>query len=173
MNKLKTLLSEEDIQNRVAELGRKISSDYKGKEITCVGILKGSILFFADLVRYIDIPVAFDFIGASSYGESTESSGIVRITKDLSTNIEGKDVLVIEDIVDTGNTLEYLLDTLKAKRPASLKLCSLLLKPSKLQKKVTIDYVGFSIEDKFVVGYGLDVAEKYRNLPYLGIYPNN
>lgn len=163
-------IEEKKIQERIEALGKEISKDYAGKELLCIGILKGSVVFYADLVRSITTPVAFDFIGASSYGNSAESSGIVRITKDLSESVEGKHVLVIEDIVDTGNTITYLLDYLKLKKPASIKLCSLLFKPARLQKKIHIDYLGFTIDDVFVVGYGLDFAEKFRNVPFLAKY---
>ncbi len=169
-NNPKPLILNSDIQKRVKTLGEQISLDYKNKELVCVGILKGSIIFYADLVRCIDRPVVFDFISASSYANATESSGVVNISKDLSLSIEGKHVLVIEDIVDTGNTLSFLLDHLKLKRPASLKLCAFLFKPSRVKREVKIDYLGFTIDDHFVVGYGLDVAEKYRNLNHVAIY---
>jgi hypoxanthine phosphoribosyltransferase len=164
------LLSKEAISKRVAELGKQIAADYKGEDVTCVCILKGSVIFYADLVRAIDLPVEFDFIRASSYGNELSSSGDVKITKDLSGSIQGKHVLVIEDIVDTGITLSFLLDLFKSRNPKSIKLCALLHKPANKVKDVKIDYLGFTIENHFVVGYGLDAAEKYRNLDYVGIY---
>ena len=133
-----------------------------------IGVLKGSVIFLADLVRHIALPVVVDFIGISSYGDATVSSGVVQITQDLSRPIEGKHVIVVEDIVDTGHTVHYLLENLATRRPASIKLCSLLHKPERAEREVTIDYLGFTIPNKFVVGYGLDVAQQYRNLPFIG-----
>lgn len=162
------LLSEDAIQKRVRELGGEISRDYDGTEIVAIGILNGSFVFMADLVRAIEGPVRCEFLGLSSYGDATESSGVVAISKDLGISIETKHVLVIEDIVDTGLTLEYLLKNLATRRPSSLKVASLLSKPARRQVRVDIDYLGFTIEDRFVVGYGLDRAGLHRNLPYIG-----
>lgn len=167
---IQTLITEQDIQNKVRDLGEKITQDYAGQDLTCVCILKGSVVFFADLIRQIKLPIQTDFLKVSSYGNATESSGDVRINKDLSSSIKGKHILIIEDIIDTGITLHFLRDMLMAREPASLKFCSLLHKPSNTVKEVPIAYKGFTIENHFVVGYGLDVAEKYRNLPYVGIY---
>ncbi|MEW6457581.1 MAG: hypoxanthine phosphoribosyltransferase [Bacillota bacterium] len=154
-----------DIEAKVAELGWKISRDYAGKQLLTVGILKGSTIFMADLVRAISIPVSFDFMAVASYGLSSSSSGVVRILKDLDESIEGQDVLLIEDIVDTGLTLNYLLETLRTRNPASLRVCVLLDKPDRRRVEVPIDYPGFVIPDEFVVGYGLDYGGRYRNLP--------
>ena len=162
------LVSEEAIAAKVAELGRRISSDYEGKELVLIGLLRGAIVFLSDLMRAITIPVRLDFIGISSYGFSTES-GAVRMVMDLETDIGGRHVLVIEDIVDTGKTLSYLVENLKARQPASLRVCALLDKPERRLAPVDVDYVGFVIPDKFVVGYGLDFAEGYRNLPFVGV----
>lgn len=165
----KILLSEEEIRVRVAELGKQISIDYAGKEVLVVGILKGAMIFLADLVRNITVPTHFDFMAVSSYGTSTKSSGAVRILKDLDRGIEGRHVLIVEDIIDTGLTLNYLVDNLRSRGPASLGICTLLDKPSRREASVEIDYNGFSIPDEFVVGYGLDYNESYRNLPYIMI----
>jgi hypoxanthine phosphoribosyltransferase len=162
------LVSEEEIQTRVAELGTRISDDYRGQELLLIGLLRGAIVFLSDLMRSIDIPVRLDFIGISSYGISTES-GAVRLVMDLETDISGRHVLVVEDIVDTGKTLSYLVENLKARQPASLRVCALLDKPERRQVPIHVDYVGFEIPDKFVVGYGLDFAEGYRNLPFVGV----
>lgn len=163
------LLSAEEIRAQVAELGRKISEDYQGKELVVVGILKGAAIFCADLLREITVPVAIDFMAVSSYGASTKSSGVMRILKDLDESIEGKHVLLVEDIVDTGLTLNYLREYLEGRNPASLRVCVLLDKPSRRKTDVTVEYRGFEIPDEFVVGYGLDYAEKYRNLPYISV----
>lgn len=163
------LLTEEQIQQRVRELAEQISADYQGKDLLLVCVLKGGILFLTDLMRQLDIPHAIDFMAISSYGAGTESSGVVRILMDLNTSIEGKNVLIVEDIVDTGHTLDYILRNLSTRRPASLKVCSLLNKPSRRQVDVPIHYVGFDIPNKFVIGYGLDFGEKYRNLPFVGV----
>ncbi len=163
-----TLISAESIQARVAELGRQISADYAEQEIVVVPVLKGSFVFAADLVRQIDVPLAIDFLGLRSY-EGTESSGVVQITSDLTKSVEGKHVLVIEDIVDTGLTMQYLLQNLETRKPASVKLASLLHKPARARVKIPIDYLGFTIDDVFVIGYGLDFDQHYRNLPYLGV----
>jgi hypoxanthine phosphoribosyltransferase len=161
------LIPENQIQKKVKQLGEQISQDYAGKELFLIGILKGAIIFLADLVRYIKVPMLIDFIAISSYGVSTESSGVVRILKDLDENIEKKDVLIVEDIVDTGLTLDYLLRMLQSRKPASLKVCTLLNKKERRKIKVPIDYCGFNIPDKFVVGYGLDFNGLYRNIPYI------
>ena len=163
------LLSAEEIRAQVAELGRKISEDYQGKELVVVGILKGAAIFCADLLRQITVPVAIDFMAVSSYGASTKSSGVTRIMKDLDQGVEGRHVLLVEDIVDTGLTLRYLREYLGGRGPASLAIAVLLDKPSRRQAEVKVDYVGFEIPDEFVVGYGLDFAEQYRNLPYIGV----
>jgi len=165
----KILLTEEEIRVRVEELGKQISVDYAGKEVLVVGILKGAMIFLADLVRNISVPTHFDFMAVSSYGSSTKSSGAVRILKDLDRGIEGRHVLIVEDIIDTGLTLNYLVDNLRSRGPASLRICTLLDKPSRREAPVEIDYNGFSIPDEFVVGYGLDYNESYRNLPYIMI----
>ena len=163
------LLSAKELAKRVVELGAEITADYAGKEILMIGVLRGAVVFMADLARAIKVPVAIDFMAVSSYGAGTSSSGVVRILKDLDVSIEGKHVLVVEDIIDSGLTLNYLLDNLKSRKPASLKLCTLLNKPERRKVKVNIDYNGFNVPDYFVVGYGLDYAEKYRNLPFIGV----
>lgn len=162
------LVDTQAIQAKVAELGRRISDDYQGNSLVLVGLLRGAIVFLSDLMRAIDIPIQLDFIGISSYGASTES-GAVRLVMDLETDITGRHVLIVEDIVDTGKTLSYLAETLKARQPASLRICALLDKPERRQVHIDVDYVGFEIPDKFVVGYGLDFAEGYRNLPFVGV----
>lgn len=160
------LISAREIEVKVAELGRRISRDYAGiKQLLAVGILKGSTIFMADLVRAISVPVSFDFMAVASYGQSSVPSGVVRILKDLDQTIENRHVLLIEDIVDTGLTLHYLLETLRTRNPASLRVCVLLDKPERRKVKVPVDYLGFVIPDEFVVGYGLDYSERYRNLP--------
>ncbi|MDO8885914.1 hypoxanthine phosphoribosyltransferase [Candidatus Oleimmundimicrobium sp.] len=158
------LIGEKEIKKRVKELGESISKDYQGKELVLVGILRGAIIFLADLAREINVPMKVDFMAVSSYGSSTKTSGVVRILKDLDDDIRGKDVLIVEDIVDTGLTLKYLLKNLKSRKPASLKVCSLLKKENKQQISLDIDYCGFKVPDNFIVGYGLDWDEKYRNL---------
>lgn len=163
------LISEEKIKGKVAEIGKQIGRDYKGKKLFIIAVLKGSSLFMSDLVRKIDLPLSFDFMAVSSYGASTSSSGVVRIMKDLEVSIEGKDVLIVEDIIDSGLTLSYLIENLKSRNPASLKIATLLNKPERRKVEVKVDYCGFDIPDKFVVGYGLDYDEKYRNLPFIGI----
>ena len=164
------LLTEEDIAAKVAELGRQISTDFADRELTLVSVLKGSLPFMADLMRAITIPVRIDLMEVSSYGGlSTESSGLVRILKDLSASIDGRDVLLVEDIIDTGLTLNYLLRYLRGKNPRSLRICALLDKPARRLVDIPIDYTGFEIPDQFVVGYGLDYGELYRNLRYVGI----
>ncbi len=166
---IQTLIDEATIQARVRELGAKITEDYRGKEVVLVPVLKGSFIFAADLARAIDLPVSIDFFGCRSYGDGTETSGVVQITYDLTKPISDKHVIIIEDIVDTGLTMKYLLENLTTRKPASLKLCSLLHKPARTRVPVHIDYLGFTIEDVFVVGYGLDYGEKLRNVPFLGV----
>ena len=167
--KITVLMSEETVDARIIELGKQISEDYAGKSVHLIGILKGSIFFMCELAKRITVPVTMDFMKVSSYGDGTESSGIVKIVKDLDETLEGKDVIVIEDIIDSGRTLSYLLDVLGHRKPNSLKLCTLLDKPERRVVDVDVDYVGFAIPDEFVVGYGLDYAQKYRNLPYIGV----
>ncbi|MDD4145792.1 MAG: hypoxanthine phosphoribosyltransferase [Clostridia bacterium] len=165
----KILLSEEQLQSKVRELGARISSDYQDKNLVVLGILKGAVVFLADLIREIKVPLELDFMAVSSYGMSTHASGVVRILKDLEWDIVGKDVLIIEDIVDTGLTLSYLKENLRARNPASLKICTLLDKPDRRKVPILPDYKGYNIPDEFVVGYGLDYGERYRNLPYIGV----
>ena len=164
-----TMLSAEQIAARVRELGAEITRDYKERSLVLVCVLKGSFVFAADLARAIDLPLRVDFLGVRSYGEGTESSGVVQITQDLSRPIAHEDVLLVEDIVDTGLTIAHLMDLFRTRQPHAVKVCSLLHKPARARVAVKVDYLGFTIEDKFVVGYGLDFAEKYRNLPYIGI----
>ena len=163
------LFSEEQLKARVREIAGQIDRDFAGKEPMLISVLRGSFIFMADLMRSITLPCTVDFMAVSSYGAGTTSSGQVKITKDLSESIEGRDIIVVEDILDSGNTLSYLLQILQARHPASMKLCTLLDKPDRRIKPVHVDYSGFSIPDEFVVGYGLDFAEKYRNLPYIGV----
>jgi len=163
------LLTESKIQEKVAEIGEQITRDYKDKELLLVGILKGAVIFTADLVRKINLPLTLDFMAVSSYGSATQSSGAVQIIKDIEINVEGRHLLLVEDIVDTGLTLKYLLEILKSRAPASVRVCALLDKPAARRVEVPIHYKGFEIPNKFVVGYGLDYDQKYRNLPYIGI----
>jgi hypoxanthine phosphoribosyltransferase len=163
------LLTEDQIQARVSELGAQLNADYVGLEPVLISVLKGSIVFLADLVRGMELPLSIDIMEVSSYGAATETSGQVRILKDLSNPIEGRHVIVVEDIIDTGLTLNYLLRYLREKGPASLRICCLLDKPARRLTEIPIDYVGFTIPDRFVVGYGLDYGERYRNLPYVGV----
>ena len=163
------LFSEEQLKARVREIAGQIDRDFAGKEPMLISVLRGSFIFMADLMRSITLPCTVDFMAVSSYGAGTTSSGQVKITKDLSESIEGRDIIVVEDILDSGNTLSYLLQILQARHPASMKLCTLLDKPDRRIKPIHVDYSGFSIPDEFVVGYGLDFAEKYRNLPYIGV----
>jgi hypoxanthine phosphoribosyltransferase len=172
MTEPEPLLTTEVIDARVAELGAAITRDYAGKELAIVAVLSGSFVFAADLCRRIQLALSVDFLGVRSYGDSTSTSGIVRITHDLMRPIEGKHVLLVEDIVDTGLTVRYVMDNLSTRRPASLRLASLLNKPTRARVSVPIDYLGFTIEDVFVVGYGLDYAQHYRNLPYIGVLPS-
>ena len=165
----KVLIDEETLQKRVNELGKQITEDYRDKDLFMICILKGGVVFASDLMKAIDLPLAIDFMAVSSYGSSTKSSGVVRIQKDLDQEIEGKDVLIVEDIIDTGLTLHYLIENLLSRKPASLKICCCLDKPERRKADIHVDYVGFDIPDEFVIGYGLDYAEKYRNLPYIGV----
>ena len=163
------LIEEEPLRARIAELGAEISSEYEGRDLLLVGVLKGAVFFMADLMRHLTVPCEVDFMAISSYGDATDSSGIVRILKDLDINIEGRHVLVVEDIIDSGLTLSYLIRNLESREPATLEVCALLTKPSRREIDVPVRYVGFEIPNKFVVGYGLDFAERYRNLPYVGV----
>ncbi len=163
------LIDAETLEARVRELGSEISADYAGKDLLLVGVLKGAVFFIADLMRELALLCEIDFMAISSYGAGTDSSGVVRILKDLDLNIAGRDVLVVEDIIDSGLTLSYLMRTLRARRPASLEICALLTKPERREIEVPVRYVGFEIPNKFVIGYGLDFAERYRNLPYIGV----
>ena len=167
--RINVLITEADVDARIEELGKRISEDYAGKSVHLVGILKGSVFFMCELAKRITVPVSMDFMKVSSYGDGTESSGIVKISKDLDDSLEGKDVIVIEDIIDSGRTLSYLMEVLNHRKPNSLRLCTLLDKPDRRVIDVDVEYVGFSIPDEFVVGYGLDYAQKYRNLPYIGV----
>lgn len=166
---LEVFYSEEQLKEKVAELGAAITRDYQGKAPVLVSVLRGSYIFMADLTRSIDLPCTVDFMSVSSYGKGTTSSGQVKIIKDLSEPIEGKDLIIVEDILDSGNTLFYLRDVLSARKPASISICTLLDKPERRTKPIKADYSGFEVPDAFVVGYGLDYAEKYRNLPYIGV----
>jgi hypoxanthine phosphoribosyltransferase len=163
------LIEQEVLAARVAELGAEVSGDYEGRDLLLIGVLKGAVFFMADLMRHLTVPCEVDFMAISSYGDATDSSGIVRILKDLDINIEGRDVLVVEDIIDSGLTLSYLIRNLESREPRSLEVCALLTKPSRREIDVPVRYVGFEIPNKFVVGYGLDFAERYRNLPYVGV----
>jgi hypoxanthine phosphoribosyltransferase len=163
------LIDEETLHDRVAELGAEISADYAGRDLMLIGVLKGAVFFMADLMRTIDVHCEVDFMAISSYGASTDSSGVVRILKDLDANIEGRNVLVVEDIIDSGLTLSYLMRNLRARNPATLEVCALLTKPERREIQVPVRYIGFEIPNRFVVGYGLDFAERYRNLRYVGV----
>lgn len=165
----KVLIAENKIKERIADLATEIAFDYRGKEVTAISVLKGSFIFFADLIRQIDLPMTCEFMGLSSYGNKTTSSGEVKVTLDLTEPIQGKHIIIIEDIVDTGLTMQYLINALKTRKPASLKICSLLVKPETLKCDIEIDYVGFKLGKEFVVGYGLDYANRYRQLPYIGV----
>ncbi len=164
---LKVLISEEEVNVRISALGAQISKDYAGKEIHLICILKGSVFFACELAKRITVPVSLDFMSVSSYGNSKESSGIVRIAKDLDEPLEGKHVLIVEDIIDSGKTLNHLIPILYSRKPADIKLCTLLSKPDRREVDIRVDYIGYEIPDAFVVGYGLDYAQKYRNLPYI------
>jgi hypoxanthine phosphoribosyltransferase len=166
---VRPLIDAGTIADRVAELGRAITNDFRGKDLVIVPVLKGSYVFAADLARHIDLDVAVDFLGVRSYGDQQQSSGVVQITTDLSSSIEGKHVILVEDIVDTGLTVSYLYENLATRQPATLKIASLLHKPARTRVPVDIDYLGFTVEDVFIVGYGLDYAQKFRNLPYLAV----
>jgi hypoxanthine phosphoribosyltransferase len=161
------LVQPDQLKNRVRELGDEISRDYAGRDLLLVGVLKGAVFFLSDLMRHIDIPCEVDFMAVASYGSATDSSGVVRILKDLDAAIEGRDVLIVEDIVDSGLTLQYLMRNLGARGPASLEVCALLTKPARLRVQLRARYVGFEIPDRFAIGYGLDLGERYRNLPYV------
>ena len=167
--KIKVLISEEEVDARIRELGEKISKEYEGKQIHLICVLKGGVFFMCELAKRITVPVSMDFMCVGSYGDGTKSSGVVRLAKDLDESIENKEVLIVEDIIDSGNTLYYLMDVLRQRKPASLRLCTLLDKPDRRVKDVHVDWTGFEIPDEFVVGYGLDHAQKYRNLPYIGV----
>ena len=163
------LVDEDSLRARVAELGEEISTDYAGRDLLLVGVLKGAVFFMADLMRALSVSCEVDFMAISSYGGSTDTSGVVRILKDLDLNIEGRDVLVVEDIIDSGLTLSYLMRNLEARSPATLEICALLTKPGRRQIDVPVRYIGFEIPNRFVIGYGLDFAERYRNLPYVAV----
>jgi hypoxanthine phosphoribosyltransferase len=166
---IRVLIPEKDVAARIEEMGRRISEDYEGKQVHLICVLKGGVFFMCELAKKINVPVSLDFMSVSSYGDGTSSNGVVRIVKDLDESLEGKDVLVVEDIIDSGRTLSYLLEILEKRKPKSMRLCTLLDKPDRRVRDVKVDYVGFEIPDEFVVGYGLDYAQKYRNLPYIGI----
>jgi hypoxanthine phosphoribosyltransferase len=163
------LVQRDELQHRVRELAQHISHDYAGRSLFLVGVLKGAVFFLSDLMRHLEVPCELDFMAVSSYGSSTDSSGVVRILKDLDAPIEGRDVLIVEDIVDSGLTLSYLLRTLEARNPASLKVCALLTKPGRRKVELPIEYVGFEIPNRFAIGYGLDHTERFRNLPYVAV----
>ena len=165
----RVLIPAATLQDKVRELGQRVAADYQGKQLMLVGVLKGAVVFLVDLARAIPLPLEIDFMAVSSYGAATETSGVVRIIKDLERSLEGKDVLIVEDIVDTGLTLKYLREVLHDRAPASLRICALLNKTKTRKAEVPLDYVGFDIPDRFVVGYGLDHAERYRNLPFVGV----
>ena len=167
--KIKVLITEEEVDARIRELGEKISKEYEGKQIHLICVLKGGVFFMCELAKRITVPVSMDFMCVGSYGDGTKSSGVVRLAKDLDESMENKEVLIVEDIIDSGNTLYYLMDVLRQRKPASLRLCTLLDKPDRRVKDVHVDWTGFEIPDEFVVGYGLDYAQKYRNLPYIGV----
>ena len=169
-DKIRVLLSEEEVNKRISEVAEQITRDYQGKEIHLICILKGGVFFTCELAKRLDLPVTLDFMSVSRYGNDTKSSGVVRIVKDLDEPLAGKDVLIVEDIIDSGRTLSYLIEVLKQRGPKSIRLCTLLDKPERrVKKQVTVDYTCFTIPDEFVVGYGLDYAQKYRNLPYIGV----
>ena len=168
-DKIRVMFSEEEVDNRIKEIGKQISEDYEGKEIHLICVLRGGSFFMCELSKRITVPVSLDFMSVSSYGNDSKSSGVVKIVKDLDDSLEGKHVIVIEDIIDSGRTLSYLLELLKDRKPESLKLCTLLDKPDRRVVDVHIDYTGFEVPDEFIVGYGLDYAQKYRNLPYIGV----
>lgn len=165
----RVLITEEEIRKRVQQLGEQLAQEYVGRNLLLLGVLKGAVVFMVDLARAIDLPLQMDFMAVSSYGASTESSGVVRILKDLDSAVDGRDILVVEDIIDTGLTLRYILENLSMRNPASVKVCALLVKEKPRPEGIKADYVGFDIPDEFVVGYGLDYADLFRNLPYVGI----
>ena len=166
---VRVLVEEEEVDKRIRDLGEQISKDYEGKEVHLICVLKGGVFFMCELAKRITVPVSMDFMSVSSYGDGTASSGVVKIAKDLDETLEGKDVLIVEDIIDSGRTLSYLIEILKKRNPASIRLCTLLDKPERRVTDVKVDYVAFNIPDEFVVGYGLDYAQKYRNLPFIGV----
>ncbi|MBU9736347.1 hypoxanthine phosphoribosyltransferase [Diplocloster agilis] len=168
-DKISVLLTEQEVDDKIKQIGMQISKDYEGKDVHLICILKGGVFFMCELAKRITVPVSLDFMDVSSYGDDTSSSGVVKIVKDLDELLEGKHVIIVEDIIDSGRTLHYLMEILKKRNPASLRLCTLLDKPERRVVDVKVDYVGFNIPDKFVVGYGLDYAQKYRNLPYIGV----
>jgi len=168
-DKISVLLDEKVVDAKIQEIGEQISRDYEGKQVHIICVLKGSVFFACELAKRITVPVSLDFMSVSSYGDDTKSSGIVKIVKDLDEALEGKDVLIVEDIIDSGRTLSYLIDILYQRKPSSIRLCTLLDKPDRRVKEVKVDYTCFEIPDEFVVGYGLDYAQKYRNLPYIGV----
>lgn len=168
-DKINVLISEEDVEKRIREIGETISKAYEGKCVHMICVLKGGVFFACELAKRLTVPVTMDFMSVSSYGDDTKSSGIVKIVKDLDQPLEGRDVLIVEDIIDSGRTLSYLIEILKQRKPASLQLCTLLDKPERREKEVQVDYTCFEIPDEFVVGYGLDYAQRYRNLPYIGV----
>jgi hypoxanthine phosphoribosyltransferase len=163
------LIDADSLRDRIAELGEEISTYYQGQDLLLIGVLKGAVFFMADLMRHLTVPCEVDFMAISSYGAQTDSSGVVRILKDLDINIEGRNVLVVEDIIDSGLTLSYLMRNLESREPASLEICALLTKPARREIDVTVRWIGFEIPNRFVIGYGLDFAERYRNLPYVGV----
>ena len=171
--KIKVLLPEAEVDKKIQELGEQISKDYEGKSIHMICVLKGGVFFTCELAKRISVPVSLDFMSVSSYGDGTESTGIVRIIKDLDDSIEGENVLIVEDIIDSGRTLSYLVENLKSRGAKSVRLCTLMSKPSRRVVEVPVDYIGYEIPDEFVVGYGLDYAQKYRNLPYVGVVEND
>lgn len=166
--RIETLISRAEVEKRIKELAKKIEKEYEKKDLICIGLLKGSVVFLSDLIKEINLPLQIDFMNVSSYGNETTTSGNVKVLKDTDIDVSGKDVLIIEDIIDTGITLEYVQAMFKAKGVSSVKVCALLSKPERRRVEVFVDYIGFEIPDKFVVGYGLDYAQKYRNLPYIG-----
>lgn len=166
---IRVLIPEEDVDKKICEIGEQISKDYEGKQVHLICILKGGVFFMCELAKRISVPVSMDFMSVSSYGADTKSSGVVRIVKDLDESLEGKEVLIVEDIIDSGRTLSYLIDVLQKRNPNSIRLCTLLDKPERRVKDVKVDYICFNIPDEFVVGYGLDYAQKYRNLPFIGV----
>ena len=167
--KIRQLLSEEEVDCKIRQIGEQISRDYEGKSVHLICVLKGGVFFTCELAKRISVPVSLDFMSVSSYGNDTNSSGVVKIVKDLDETIEGKDVLIVEDIIDSGRTLSHLIEILKQRHPSSIRLCTLLDKPERREVEVPVDYTGFTIPDEFVVGYGLDYDQRYRNLPYIGV----